>query len=558
MRRTYAALVLVAAIGSGIASQAAVSSSPAVQFVPITRAAGLDVRNINGASSSKYLPETMGSGAVFFDYDNDGWVDVFVVDGGSLADRRVDAQAHHRLYRNHHDGTFEDRTARSGIRHTAYGMGACAADYDNDGFVDLYVTGVGANALYHNDGDGTFTDVTAAAGVRAGAWSTSCAFGDFDGDGDVDLFVTRYVAAGVDMNPFCGDPSTHVRVYCHPLNFKGLSNVIYRNDGHGKFTDMSRSSGIGALDGNGLGVVVTDYDDDGRPDVFVANDEVPNFLFHNDGNWRFTESALLAGVAVARDGKPRAGMGVDTGDINGDGLLDLIVTNHEFETHSLFRNAGRGLLIDATVESGIGPPTLPYVGFGTAFLDYDNDTHLDLAIVNGHVIDNTALFRAGSSHAQKNLLFHNAGSPRLTEVGAHSGPGFAIVKVSRGLAVADIDNDGDLDLLVTNNGDTPDLLRNDGGNAGHWLEVRLVGTRSNRDGIGARLRVTVGRRTLVREVKAGSSYLSQNDMRVHVGLGAAAAADRVEVHWPSGVVDTCSAVAANRLTTIREGTGACR
>ena len=372
-------------------------------------------------------------------------------------------------------------------------MGVCTGDVDNDGRLDLYVTSYGANTLYRNDGDGVFTDVTRDAGVGLSRWSTSCAFLDIDRDGNLDLFVANYLDAPKTDNRFCGNPQRRIRVYCHPLNYKGLASVLYRNNGKGVFTDVSAAAGIAPHVGNGLGVAVGDYDDDGLPDVFVANDAVPNFLFHNEGGGRFTEVGLAAGVAVARDGKPRAGMGTDFADFNGDGRLDLVVTNHEFETHSLFRNDGGGIFTDVTVESGLGPATLPFVGFGVAFFDFDNNGAQDLAIVNGHVIDNTALFRPGSTHAQRKLLFRNLNGRRVQEIGRQAGSGFAAAGVGRTLVTGDVDNDGDLDLLVTNNGAPPELLRN--GNAGgNALLVHLVGTTSNRDALGARVTVSAGGR----------------------------------------------------------------
>jgi enediyne biosynthesis protein E4 len=529
-----------------------------VMFTDVSKAAGLTFVHVNGASAQKFLVETMGSGGLFFDFDGDGWVDLLLVDGGSLADARQDASARHRLYRNRGDGSFEDVTARSGIVHREYGMGACAADYDNDGLVDLYVTGIGGNRLYRNVGGGRFRDVTSAAGAAASGWSTSCAFGDFDKDGFVDLFVTRYLDARTDNNRFCGDPERHLRVYCHPLNYRPLSSMLYHNNRNGTFADVSVDAGISSSGGNGLGVVIADYDDDGWPDIFVANDSLPNTLYRNGRRGRFEEVALLAGVAVANDGKPRAGMGTDFGDYDGDGLLDLIVTNHEFETTTLFRNLGRGLFADATTESGLGLPTLPFVGFGTALFDYDNDGWLDVAIANGHVVDNTAQVRAGSRYAQRRLLFHNAGGRRFVEEGGSSGSGFASEKVGRTLAFADVDNDGDLDLLVTNNGQSADLLRNDGGNRNHALQVRLVGRQSNRDAVGARVLMTVGASTQVREVKAGSSYLGQNDTRVHFGLGTAPRADRLEVRWPGGRSETFHQIQAGAIITIVEGEGITR
>ena len=527
----------------------------AVRFVDISRDAGVDFRQTNGASADKHLIETIGSGGLFFDYDTDGWIDILLVDGGSVTDPAVARQARHRMLRNRGTGKFEDVTTQSGIKHHDYGMGACAGDFDNDGWIDLYITAFGPNTLYKNAGNGTFTDVTRSARVGSPLWSTSCAFADLDKDGDLDLFVTNYVAADGKQNPFCGNARLKTRFYCHPLNFDPLPNIVYRNDGNGTFSDVSVESGIGALRGNGLGVVIGDYDDDGWPEVFVANDSVPNFLFHRTGTWRYEDIALRAGVAVASDGRARAGMGADAADYDGDGHLDLVITNLDFEMHSLYRGLGRQLFAYATPESGIGPATLPYVGFGVAFLDFDNDAQLDLAVANGHIFDNAPLFRAGATYAQRNLLFRNTGSRRFANVTDAAGPGFAITKVSRGLLTGDIDNDGDLDMLVTNNGQTADLLRNESDGQANALVVRVIGTQSNRDGVGARLRLTVGQRTQIREVKAGSSYLGQNDIRQHFGLGASARGDRLEVKWPSGRSEVLQNVAANQVITIREGAG---
>ena len=416
------------------------------------------------------------------------------------------------------------------------------------------MTNVGSNELYHNNGGKTFTDVTRAAGVGSRSFAASCAFADVDRDGYVDLFVVNYVDARLDNNIFCGDTSARLRVYCHPLNFAPLASVLYHNNGNGTFTDVSREAGIAAHRGNGLGVVFGDYDDDGWPDIFVANDTTPNFLYHNKGRGLFEEVALAAGVAVASDGKIRSGMGTDFGDYDGDGRLDLFVTNHELEMHTLFRNLGKGLFADVTTESGVGLETLPYVGFGTVFLDYDNDGDLDLAIVNGHVMNDSGHFRPGSKEAQRKLLFRNDGG-RFKEVARLSGPGFALEKVGRTLAAGDIDNDGDPDLLVTNNGGTVDLLRNDGGNHDNSLLVRLTGTRSNRNGIGARVRLTVAGATQVREVKAGSSYLGQNDLRLHFGLGRATRIDRLDVRWPAGETEVVQNVPINHVVTIVEGKG---
>ncbi|HVG54110.1 MAG TPA: CRTAC1 family protein [Vicinamibacterales bacterium] len=528
--------------------------STTVRFADATREAGIDFRHVNGASPDKHLVETMGSGGLFFDYDDDGWIDLFLVDGGSFADPAVARRARHRLFRNRGNGTFQDVTAQSGIQHRDYGMGACAGDYDNDGRVDLYVTNVGPNMLYRNAGGGAFADVTRTARVGSTLWSTSCAFADLDRDGDLDLFVTNYVTADPSRNPYCGNAALNARGYCHPLQFDPLPNIVYRNDGNGTFTDVSAESGVAAYRSNGLGVVIADYDDDGWPEVFVANDAMPNFLFRRTGQWRFEEAALRAGVAVASDGRARSGMGTDAGDYDGDGHLDLVVTNLDSEMYSLYRGLGRQLFAYATPESGIGPATRPFVGFGVVFFDFDHDMQLDVAFANGHLMDNPLMRRAGATYGQRNLLFRNIAPRRFADVTASAGQGFALEKVSRGLAAGDIDNDGDLDLLVTNNGQTADLLRNDGEH-GNALMVGLIGKHSNRDGIGARLRLTTGTRTQIREVKAGSSYLGQNDLRQHFGLGTNQRADRLEVRWPSGRNEVIPNVAANQIIAIREGDG---
>ncbi len=524
-----------------------------VRFSNIAKESGIGFRHENGATQEKYLPETMGSGGLIFDYNNDGWPDIFLVNGGSFVDARIRARARHRLYRNNGDGTFTDATDVAGIGASGYGMGACSADVDNDGHVDLYVTSVGSNRLYRNTGTGRFADVTAAAGVGSKVWSSSCAFGDIDNDGDVDLYVANYLEFALDKNKYCGDPVAKVRHYCDPNVYNGVPDVLYRNNGDGTFTDISREAGISQKEGKGLGVVFTDYDADGRVDIYVANDLVPNFLFHNTGGGVFEEVALWAGVAVGGDGRPLSGMGTDMGDINADGLPDAVVTNMDRETHTLYRNLGGGLFADVTFESGVGLATLPFVGWGVAFLDYDNDADLDLAIANGAVLDNVSYFREGATYEQRNLLLQNDGAGKFADAGLMSGPGFALAKVSRALAVGDLDNDGDLDILIGNNGQTADLLRNDGGNRNNSLLVRTVGSESNRDGIGARLKLSAGGSVLVRDVKAGSSYMGQNDLRGHFGLGTAPRADRIEVAWPGGRVDVLKDIDANQILTVQEG-----
>ena len=539
-------------------AQVSTPVTQAVVFQDITQHAGIHFLHINGATPEKYMPETMGSGALFFDYNNDGWVDIYLVNGGSLVDAQLSRRARSALYRNNGDGTFTDVTAQSGIENHSYGMGACAADYDNDGWVDLYLTSFGRNILYHNNGDGTFTDVTEKAGVGLSSWSTSCAFGDIDNDGFVDLFVTNYVDFALNNNKYCGDHMHNIRAYCHPNVYNGLPNVLYRNNGDGTFTDIIRKAGLYTTAGKGMGVVFGDYNNDGWIDIYVANDSVPNFLYRNRGHGTFEEVGMWAGVAVGADGQSRAGMGTDMGDYDNDGLLDIIVTNLDMQTHNLYHNMGQGMFSDVTFESGVGEASMPFVGFGVTFFDYDNDGKLDVVVANGNVLDNAKYFRDNATYAQRKLLFHNEGKGTFKEVGLSSGPGFALEKVGRGLAVGDIDNDGYLDLLITNNGQTADLLRNDGGSRNNALLVRTIGTKSNRDGIGARLKLTVGSTSQIAEVKAGSSYLSQSDMRVHFGLGQALRVDRLELRWPSGTIDVMNNLEVNQILTVFEGKGIVR
>jgi hypothetical protein len=569
--------------GSAAADQRSPSASLTLpRFTDAAAASGLNFTHVSGASERKHLPEILGSGGLFFDFDDDGWVDIFLVDGGSIADPALGSRARHRLFRNRGNGTFQDVTKQSGIQHRDYGMGACAGDYDNDGLIDLYITNVGRDLLYRNSGKGRFTQVPDAGGADNAMWSTSCAFLDFDRDGDLDLFVTNYVdirptasaeapavkkpdstATDIRLKPdstmgqprdlFCGNAGPPpIRDYCHPLVYAPLRSVLYRNSAN-RFQDVSEQSGVAKFRGNGLGVAVTDVDDDGWPDVFVANDAMPNFLFHNNGNGTFTEMASLAGVAVTAGGNAKAGMGAAFADFSGNGRPGLIVTNHETEMHSLFANVDGRLFSDITVRSGVGSATRPYVGFGVVFFDYDNDVDLDIAIANGHVLANVARLRAGGSYAQRNLLLRNNGG-RFQDMKDQAGPGFLPELVSRGLAAGDIDNDGDLDLLVTNNNASPNLLVNEGGN-GNALIVRTLGTTANRSAIGTRLALTTGQRRQIRDVQSGSSYLAQNDLRAHFGLGQAKQSERLEIRWPGGTTEVVENLPANHIVTIREGKG---
>jgi hypothetical protein len=513
-------------------SKGLVESLP-VAFEDVTVEVGVDFYHHRGRTPQKYLPETMGAGGMFFDFDGDGWLDIFLVDSGSVADTKRARGTRHALYRNRGDGTYSHVSPGSGIEVEAYGQGVCAADYDNDGDPDIYLANFGPNQLYRNNGDGTFTDVTEEVGVGNPRWGSSCAFGDIENDGDLDLYVVNYVDFGINNNKFCGDYNAGVRAYCHPHVYNGNPDVLYRNNGDGTFSDVSHEAGVHTTAGKGLGVVFGDYNNDGWIDIYVANDSVPNFLYQNQGDGTFKDIAMWAGAAVNGDGRPEAGMGTDMADYDGDGLVDLIATNLDMETNTLYRNIDGSRFEDVTFGSGHAEASLRFVGFGATFVDYDNDGDLDVIVANGN----------------------NDDGHDFKEVAATAGPGFRLVKVSRGLAAGDIDNDGDLDLLITNNGQTPDLLRNDGGNQRHALLVRTVGTKSNRDGVGARLKLTAGRKTQMRHVKAGASYQSQSDLRVHFGLGEIARVDRLEVEWPSGMVDVLENIDTNQIITVVEGRG---
>ena len=545
------------------------SESPAVRFVDVTAEAGVTFRHIHGGSGEKYFIETMGTGAVFFDYDNDGDVDLYMVNGALLPGCELEVTPTNVLYRNEGDGTFTDVTQSAGAGDTGYGMGCAAADYDNDGDLDLYVTNFGPNVLYRNNGEGTFTDVTERAGVGYPSWSAGCAFLDYDSDGDLDLYVANYVAFHLDMStegftPYmaghASDWTPDEKTYPDPVNFEDLPDVLYRNNGDGTFTDVTKEAGVFNPHGKGLGVVCGDIDKDGDIDIYVANDETRNFLYRNNGDGTFTDIGFTAGVGYDEDGQPQAGMGVDLGDYDNDGDLDIVVANFQNEVVCLYRNEYGGFFIEVSFFAGIGRNTMPYVNFGTGFLDYDNDGDLDLFVANGHVLDNVALLDPTYSYGQPNNLFRNdspgrAGRHTFTDVGSISGEGLQIKKVSRGTTFGDYDNDGDVDMLVLNSNDTATLLRNDGGNRNNYLIVKTVGTKSNRDGIGARVKVVAGDLTQIREVKSGSSYMSQNDTRLLFGLGDRAQADLVEVRWPSGTVDGVEQIPARQLLIVEEGKG---
>ena len=532
-----------------------------VQFVDVTAQANVGFRHVHGGSGRKYFVETMGAGCGFFDYDNDGDLDLYAVNGAALPGFAGDVTPTNRLYRNNGDGTFTDVTERAGVGDTGYGKGCVAGDIDNDGDLDLYVANYGPNLLYRNNGDGTFTDVTERAGVGDSHWGAGCAFLDYDNDGDLDLYAANYLDYSlddprIDLIPYIvdyqGAPVTDLKTYPHPHNFNGVPDRLYRNNGDGTFTDVADAAGVANAEGKSLGVVVIDYDDDGDPDLYVANDMVGNFLYRNEGDGTFAEVGLISGVAYDENGQEEGGMGVDAGDYDNDGRMDLIVTNFQHETYTLYHNNGDGTFSDVSFASDTGRVTRPYLGWGVGFFDYDNDGYGDLFAANGHVQDNIERLDRSTSYPQRNLLFHNNGEGTFADASLKSGDGMRLVKASRGTAFGDYDNDGDVDLFVLNANERSDLLRNDGGNRNNHLTVRTVGTVSNRDGIGARVRVVSGRLRQVKEVRSGSSYLSQNDLRVHFGLGRRSTVDTLEIRWPSGVVQVLKDVPVNQFLTVTE------
>ncbi|HEV2494891.1 MAG TPA: CRTAC1 family protein [Terriglobia bacterium] len=535
----------------------------------MARQAGLNSRCIFGRDDTKqWILETTGCGIAFFDYDHDGWLDIFQVNGTTLEGFTKGQEPTNHLYHNNRDGTFTDVTAKAGLGRTGWGQGVCIGDYDNDGRDDLFVTYWGQNVLYHNNGDGTFTDVTEKAGLLQHSsrprWNTGCCFVDYDRDGRLDLFVANYVDFDLAHAPRPGEGKychwKGVAVNCGPRGLPTSTNLLYHNNGDGTFTDVSEKSGILKTPGHYcFTAAAADFDNDGWPDIYVACDSAPAILYRNRRDGTFADAGIASGCAFNEDGQEQAGMGVAVGDYDGDGWLDIFKTNFSDDTSTLYRNNHDGTFTDATFESGLGL-NKRYLGWGCGLVDLDNDGWPDVFLANGHVYPE--IERAGlTPYHEPKILYRNLGNGRFEDVSQHSGPGVELAASARGVAFGDYDNDGDVEILINNMNDTPTLLRRESASypadakRNHWLAVKAIGTRSNRSGIGARVRVTAGGRAQIAEVASGGSYISQNDLRVHFGLGTASKADTVEVRWPNGQVDTLRSVEADRVISVKEGAG---
>ena len=530
-------------------------------FTNIARDAGLNARTVyGGEETNTYLIETTGTGAAAFDYDGDGWVDIFLVNGTTLDAQKGDGAPTNHLYRNKGNGTFEDVTARAGLTQTGWGQATCTGDYDNDGREDLFVTYWGQNRLYRNRGDGTFDDVTARAGLMQARqrWNTGCAFLDYDRDGRLDLFAANYIDFDLKATPL---PSSGLCRYkglpvaCGPPGLPGGKNILYHNKGDGTFADVSDSSGITNTKGTySLGVATIDFDNDSWIDLYVANDSNPSALYRNNHDGTFTDIAISAGCAYSQDGKAQAGMGIAIGDYDRSGTLDIFKTNFAGDTSTLYSNTGKALCDDRTFTSGIGVNTR-WLGWGVSFLDLDGDGWLDLFLVNGHVYPEVERVKTESGYKQRKVVYRNLRSGRFEDVSERLGTPITTPKSSRGAAFADFDNDGDVDVVVNNVKDVPDLFRLDRTSGAHWVSLALIGTQSNRSAIGALVRIVTSNGEQRQEVRGGGSYYSQNDLRLHFGIGDARTIDRVNVRWPNGLEESWSGLAADRLHALKEGTG---
>ena len=545
---------------ASLPEQSAAFMIGSAKFTDVTSALGLNFEYIASHTSKKYLIETMGSGVALFDYDNDGRLDIFAVNGAPLSDpmakgaipQKTSRKYWNRLYHQKKDGTFEDVTEKAGLQGIGYGMGVAVGDYDNDGFEDLYVTAYGGNRLYHNNGDGTFTDVTEKAGVGGSGWSTSAAWVDLDGDGLLDLVVLRYLQWNFD-DTWCGEHKEGYRAYCHPDAFPAIAPLVYHNDGNGHFSEISHKAGL-AQPGKGLGIALGDYDCDGRIDIFIANDSMPEFLYHNKGDGTFEEVGLSSGVAVDGEGHTYAGMGVDFGDYNNDGLPDIVVTDLASQMYALYRNNGDGTFTYDSYPSGIGRMTMSHSGWGVRFIDYDNDGWKDILINQGHDLDTIQLTVPNLRYREPMLLAKNTGKG-FVDVSAEAGSIFQRAWVGRGLAIGDIDNDGRVDAVVTTNDGGLYVLHNATQTQNHWLTLELVGHKSNRDAIGAEVKLITAKGSQMATVNTAGSYLSSSDKRVHFGLGRETLAERIEIRWPGGIRQTIKNVAGDQILKVDEPSG---
>jgi hypothetical protein len=533
-------------------------SPPAtVRFTDIRKSAGIAFVQDSTESEQKYYLETMGTGLAWFDYNQDGLMDLYLVQTAATDAYKPDHPLRSALYRNNGDGTFTDVTDKAGLAGEGhYGQGVAVGDFDNDGYPDLYVTGYGRAILYHNNGDGTFTNVTAKAGVGdEGQWSTSAGWFDFDKDGWLDLVVTNYLDWSPKDNPWCGEMRPGYRSYCNPNNYKGQRTKLYRNNHDGTFTDVSDKSGVGIPESKGMGVVLADFNNDGWPDIAIANDTWPNFFFQNNHDGTFTDVSLISGLAASEDGRYEAGMGIDAADVDGDGLLDVYITHLDFELNRLYHNNGDGTFTDVTYDSGIGNKAMLLSGVAAKFIDYDNDGWPDIVQANGAMVDNVSLYHSQVSYKEPLLMFHNLGNGHFEKVSDALGPDFNRPVAGRGLATADFFNDGAVGVAVMCRGDFPEILRNDGGTGNHWIEVLLIGTKSNRDGIGAVLKLTAGDLVRVDQAKGGTSYMSASDPRIHFGLGKRTRADSLVIAWPSGQLDKLTNLPIDSIIAVKEGVG---
>ena len=551
----FASTILVAAT-LGVAP-AANPPDPSVVFTDITAATGITFSHVS-ASEKKYIVESMSGGAGLFDFDKDGWLDIYLVNSPTVATAANPAGARSALWRNNHDGTFSDVTERAGVGYPGWAMGVATGDYDNDGWEDLYITCFGPNHLFRNNGDGTFTDVTARAGVGDSRWSTGAAFGDYDNDGKLDLFVANYIDLSLDALPEFGSGKNCVfrglPVQCGPRGLKGAGDSLYHNNGDGTFTDVSTKAGVSDTALRfGMGVAWCDFNDDGRIDLYVANDSGPNYLYKNNGDSTFTDVGLASGTALSENGAEQASMGVAIGDYDHRGRWNIVVTNFSDEYNALYRHEKDFLFTDASYATRTGKVSLPFVGWGVKFFDYDNDGWLDLMVVNGHVYPQLEKAGLELTYRQRKLVYRNDRNGTFTEVAKDLGSALTAPAVSRGAAFGDLDNDGDIDVVINNLDGPLTVLRNDGGNANNFLMIDLVGRKSNRSAFGARVKVTAGDLVQVDERRSGGSYLSQNDVRLHFGLEKRQKVDRVEVRWPDGAIETLTGGEANRFITITEG-----